>query len=120
MFSWACTIHKVQGLTLPKVALVTELRRMRSFEDGQIYVGLSRVTSLENLYILGNLEEKHIKANPLVTAEYVRLRNEANFFDVVHNNNSILVLLNIRGLLPNLVNLVNDKRLSCVPIICLT
>ena len=72
--AWACTVHKVQELTLNEVAVNFELRKQKSFNPGQIYVALSRVTSLQGLYIVGNIEKKHIEANPKVHFEYQRLR----------------------------------------------
>ena len=42
----------------------------KSFNRGQIYVALSRVTSFQGPYILGDIEDKHIKANPKVYFEY--------------------------------------------------
>ena len=44
--AWACTVHKVQGLTLNEVVVNFALRKQKSFNPGQIYVALSRVTSL--------------------------------------------------------------------------
>ena len=71
--AWACTVHKVQGLTLNKVVLNTELIKQRSFNYGQIYVALSRATAFNSLYILGQVESKYIETNPKVLSEYQRL-----------------------------------------------
>ena len=73
--AWECTVHKVQGLTLENIIVSLELRKQKFFNYGQIYVALSRATSLQGLFILGKLESKHIKANPKVKEEYERLRN---------------------------------------------
>ena len=67
-------MHKVRGLTLNEVVVTTQLRNQKSFNPRQIYVALSRVTSFQGLYILGDIEDKHIKANPKVHFEYQRLR----------------------------------------------
>lgn len=71
---YACTVHKVQGLTLKRVVVSFELLKQRAFNYGQIYVALSRSTSLQGLHLLGNIEMKHVKANPKVHQEYERLR----------------------------------------------
>ena len=47
-----------------------DLLKQRSFNYGQIYVALSRSTSLQGLHILRNIEMKHVKANPKVHQEH--------------------------------------------------
>lgn len=45
--SWACTAHKVQGMTANQVVVNLD----KSFSPGQAYVVLSRVTSMNGLFI---------------------------------------------------------------------
>ena len=73
--AWACTIHKVQGLTLSTVVFSFELYKQKQFNYGQVYVALSRGKSLEQLYIIGEIDPKHIRADPRVHKEYERLRS---------------------------------------------
>ena len=102
--SWACTVHKVQGLTLENVVVSMKLNKQRSFNYRQIYVALSRSTTLNGLHILGEIQSKHIKANPKVNEEYERLRNSSSCLkpstrDWYRNESALTVsLLNIRSL----------------------
>lgn len=67
--AWALTIHKIQGATLD----MADMDLGKSvFEYGQSYVALSRIKSLNGLY-LSEFHPHRIKANPLVKAFYHRL-----------------------------------------------
>jgi hypothetical protein len=68
--AFALTIHKVQGLSLPSITLSLN---KSIFSEGQAYVGLSRATSLEQVF-LTQLDFDAIKADPEAIAEYNRLR----------------------------------------------
>ncbi len=57
--AWAITIHKSQGASLD--AAVMDLSR--AFEYGQGYVAISRVRTLDGLYLLG-LNEKALEVHP--------------------------------------------------------
>ena len=59
--SWACTIHKVQGLSLDEGVISFDLHRQKSFNPGQIDVPLSRITSMDKMYLVGNNIKKAIK-----------------------------------------------------------
>lgn len=64
--AWAMTIHKSQGSSLDNV--IMNLGN-HIFEYGQSYVALSRVRTLEGLYLSG-LAHERIKANPIVREFY--------------------------------------------------
>lgn len=65
--AWAMTIHKIQGATLDSADM--DLGNS-VFEYGQIYVALSRVKSLDGLY-LSALHPQKIRANPIVKNFYM-------------------------------------------------
>lgn len=73
---YAITIHKSQGQTFDKVVLVlgsddkkkdAKSTHPEIFASGQLYVGLSRVRSMDGLYIEGNLDlVKTLTANEVM------------------------------------------------------
>ena len=66
ILAWALTIHKIQGATLD----LAEIDVGNSvFEYGQTYVALSRVKSLNGLY-LSAFEPEKIQTNPIVIEFY--------------------------------------------------
>ena len=123
--AWACTVHKVQGLTLDNIVVSLDLRKQRCFNYGQVYVALSRATSLNGLYILGKLESKHIQANPKVQEEYERLReitslgpeNAANLCD---KERFSICILNIRSFKKHSLDVSHDPVLSKCDVLALT
>ena len=69
--AWACTLYKAQGLTLLNSTVVSlEFLKKRSFSAGEIYVVLSRSTSLSKLNILSDFDSKIIKHNHLALEHY--------------------------------------------------
>ena len=67
--AWAITVHKSQGMTLE----AAEIDLSRSFGYGLGYVALSRLTSLEGLYLLG-INNMAYKIDPQVAAYDKELR----------------------------------------------
>jgi ATP-dependent DNA helicase PIF1 len=64
--AWAVTIHKIQGCSLTHAQIdIGE----SIFEYGQTYVALSRVRTMDGLYLM-NFQPKRIKSHPKVIAFY--------------------------------------------------
>ena len=124
--SWACTVHKVQGLTLENVVVSLDLRKQRYFNYGQIYVALSRAISLQGLHILGEIQSKLIKANPKVNEEYERFRDSSSYFDTLaekqYSCDPVLTvsLLNIRSLRKHSEDIKFHARLFNSDVLALT
>jgi ATP-dependent DNA helicase PIF1 len=70
ILAWALTIHKSQGATLDMAEIDVG---SGIFECGQTYVALSRVKSLEGLY-LTSFDAKRIRINKKVKEYYQQLR----------------------------------------------
>jgi len=66
ILAWGCTIHKSQGSTLDIVRINAGCG---IFERGQLYVALSRVRTLEGLY-LTDFHSSALKTDAVVTAFY--------------------------------------------------
>jgi hypothetical protein len=123
--AWACTVHKVQGLTLNNIVVSFDLKKQRYFNYGQIYVALGRTTSLNGLHILGTLESKHIRANPKVQEEYERLRETSSLHphittDLCNTETVSICLLNIRSFKKQSLDLRDDPILSKCDVFALT
>ncbi len=117
--AWATTIHKVQGLTLDEI--VVDMKGGR-FSAGQAYVAFSRVKKLEGLRIL-NFNEKVIKASDDVKNEIVRLNKKVMSPLPVYtcpDDYITIALLNIRSLLPKLLDIEGDDSLVSACIFCFT
>lgn len=120
--AWACTVHKVQGLTLDKIVVSLSLNGQKYFNYGQIYVAISPCKTLEGIHILG---DKHVRVNSKVHEEYERLR-KTSFIDkpaiVRKNEGSIkITVLNIRSLVKHSVDIkfdgnINDSDLLLLPV----
>jgi len=74
ILAWAITVHKIQGATLDKAIMDIGYT---TFEYGQTYVALSRIKSLEGVY-LTNFNVSKIKANPTVLDFYKKIENNDN------------------------------------------
>jgi len=68
---FALTVHKTQGLTLPKVSLALD---GNIFSTGQAYVALSRCSTWNNVEI-SHLDRSAFMVDQVVISEYQRLRD---------------------------------------------
>ena len=119
----------MQGLTLENIVFSFDLLKQKSFNYGQLYVALSRATSLSGLHILGNIQSKHIKADPKVHEEYQRLRKASLHVTDTHqhalstseNNPPVVItLLNIRSLRKHSIDIKHDTRIFNSDVMLLT
>ncbi|XP_062581095.1 uncharacterized protein LOC134242909 [Saccostrea cucullata] len=119
--SWACTAHKVQGMTTDKVVVNLD----KAFAPGQAYVALSRVTSKLGLFI--DTEDpvrfqKNIYADPEVKAALKEMPKLIfdDIASILASNGKKIVLHNIQSLHGHFGDLKNDARFHQADIICLT
>ena len=97
--------------------------KQRNFSAGQLYVALSRSTALSTLSLLGKLLfNKHVHVNQACLDEYLNFRSNTNCLtSISQTTNAFLSLLNIRGLITNIRNFINDRNVyESASLICLT
>jgi len=70
--AWAITIHKSQGLTFEKAIIDAG----QSFAAGQVYVALSRCTSLEGMVLQSRINRRSLMTDPRI-AEFSRQAGSA-------------------------------------------
>lgn len=72
--AWGITIHKSQGKTFERVVIDTG---RGAFAAGQIYVALSRCTSLEGITLINPIRARDISTDPRII-EFLSGRNSAD------------------------------------------
>jgi len=75
--AWAITIHKSQGLTFEKVMIDAGA----SFSSGQVYVALSRCTSLDGIVLLSKLSSATLFSNDQVIKAQQSLTHKGSLAD---------------------------------------
>lgn len=119
--SWACTAHKVQGMTTDEVVV----NLYRAFAPGQGYVALFRVTSKAGLFIDTD-DSARLRKNVYADPEVKTALNEmtkVTFGNISRTLNSYgkkVVLHNIQSLYGHFGDLRNDDRFIMADAICLT
>ena len=107
----ACTVHKVQGLSLTEGVAIFVFESQKSFNQGQIYVVLSRITSINELYLIEKYTKAALKVNESAKKEYEKLRTESA---------STISLLNTRSFKTHFRDFLLEKHLLENDISCLT
>lgn len=119
--SWACTAHKVQGMTANQVVVNLD----KSFSPGQAYVALSRVTSMNGLFIEtaneAMLEKKiHADDDVISSTEKMPLLFPNGNLKSTKENSIKIILHNIQSLAGNFESMKHDHRFWNADILCLT
>lgn len=117
--SWACTAHKVQGMTVDKVVVNLD----KTFAPGQAYVALTRVTSKDGLFIETDNREK--LPRKLYADSDVKLAmgdmQKLVFEDEQDTpfQGKKIILHNIQSLNKNFSHMKIDRRFLDADVICL-
>ncbi len=81
--AWAITVHKSQGLTFEKAIIDVS----RAFAPGQIYVALSRLTSLKGLVLTAPIPSSGLE-QPKSLNEFSKTKQEAEKLDSLYETES--------------------------------
>jgi uncharacterized protein YpbB len=102
--AWAITVHKSQGLTFDRAIIDVS----KAFAPGQIYVALSRLTSLDGLVLLSPIPENNLHQDGSLQV-FAEQKKEVNELHLEIKNDSIryicdaaLMAYDFSGLLYNL------------------
>nr|XP_021334689.1 uncharacterized protein LOC110440049 [Danio rerio]XP_021334690.1 uncharacterized protein LOC110440049 [Danio rerio] len=113
--AWACTVHKVQGLTLDKA--VVSMKKI--FAPGQAYVALSRVTSIDGL-IIEDFNEKVIFAKDNIEKALQIMPPFIFPCKTTESFKFTIMLHNVEGLIPHILDIRQDNRYVEADMICVT
>lgn len=117
--AYATTVHKSQGLTLEFVIVDFKRKSKRSVPAGAFYTAVTRVRSLDNLY-LRHFEESHIRTDSRVKVQIEKLKTKPYKFlkrflnqPCFENISSEMKMsyLNINGLLTHIEDISADRNL---------
>lgn len=67
---YACTVHKVQGISLSKAVLSLNLGKQKTFLPGKVHVALSHTTNFKGMYLTRSYNRALMKANVAAKDEY--------------------------------------------------
>lgn len=113
----AVTIHKSQGQSMTAVTVHLDVGKV---DKRALYVALSRATSLQGLYIVGQFKVPNTTVATNTLVEMERLRSEAllvpkfKILQMVHDDEIQIVSFNCQSLRRHLQSIISDTVLmSC-------
>ena len=122
--SGICTVHKVQGLILTEGVVSFDLESQKLFKQGQMYVALSRITSINELYLIGKYNKAALEVKESAKREYERLKTDSCFKSQSQNRVTesaiIISLLSTRSFKTHFRDILMEKHLLDNDILCLT
>ena len=121
-YSFLWRYHGHVRFTMPAVVSF-DLENQQSFNEGQMYVALSRVTKIDNLFLIGKCSTIVFKVNENAVIEYSRLREnllDRIYIDHVDCISVTVSLLNMRFFVRHALDISRNKELMENDIMCLT
>ena len=121
--AFATTAHKIQGQTVKKPQkVIVDIHSV--FQPAMAYVMLSRVESIDQLYILEELNETKIYASHAAIQELhkmnkISVNEKASTWLNTKNSRTRISVLNCSSIRPQLEHLALDRSLTISDAICL-
>ena len=104
----------MQGVSLAEVVVGFDLEKRKSFNQEQLNVALSRISSMHEMYLIGSYNKAALKVNESAKKEYGRLRSEGLFKSQSHlavtQTSITITLLNTRSLKLHVLDIGMDDR----------
>ena len=119
--AFSITSHKIQGQTIPMpTKVVLDINSV--FDDAQAYVMLSRVQQIEQVFILGELDESKLRTSKIALQELHRMKlvslNSNPTPWLKDQNNCVKIAsLNCAGLAPHFLDIECDEHLMKADVI---